>query len=199
MINFLKGISPAMRRILSGMLVLSSVFALMAVVANTKWETAEAASDPQTLLHVPEADYRRDWTLLGSFSVLADDPEAGAKEFHVVYALPENVDAFRKTGAFPDGAVLVKDVFATSTEAMTTGTSSYANTLIGRFVMVKDQANKYTGASPLWGDGWGWAFYEGAETRKTVTTDYRQDCLGCHEPVRNQDLLYIQGYPILKK
>jgi hypothetical protein len=198
MINFLKGISPAMRRILSGMLVLSSVFALMAVVANSKWETAEAASDPQTLLHVPEADYRRDWTLLGSFSVLADDPEAGAKEFHVVYALPENVDAFRKTGAFPDGAVLVKDVFATSTEAMTTGTSSYANTLIGRFVMVKDQANKYTGASPLWGDGWGWAFYEGTETRKTVSTDYKEDCLGCHEPVRNQDLLHIQGYPILK-
>ena len=198
MINFLKGISPAMRRILSGMLVLSSVFALMAVVANSKWETAEAASDPQTLLHVPEADYRRDWTLLGSFSVLADDPEAGAKEFHVVYALPENVDAFRKTGAFPDGAILVKDVFATSTEAMTTGTSSYANTLIGRFVMVKDQANKYTGASPLWGDGWGWAFYEGTETRKTVSTDYKEDCLGCHEPVRNQDLLHIQGYPILK-
>jgi hypothetical protein len=190
--------SHPMRRLLAGMLLVSSVVAITAVVAHSEWEAAEAASDPQALLYVPDADYRRDWVLLGSFSVLADDPEAGAKEFHVVYTPRENVDAYRKTGAFPDGAVLVKDVFATSTEAMTTGTSSYADTLIGRFVMVKDQANKNAGVSPLWGDGWGWAFYEGAETRKTVSTDYKEDCLGCHEPVRDQDLLHIQGYPVLK-
>ena len=199
MTNSAKGASHPMRRLLPATLLISGVIAVTAVVAHSEWETAAAASDPQALLYVPDADYRRDWVLLGSFSVLADDPEAGAKEFHVVYTQPENVDAYRKTGAFPDGAILVKDVFATSTEAMTTGTASYAGTLIGRFVMVKDQANKYAGTSPLWGDGWGWAFYEGAETRKTVTTDYKQDCLGCHEPVRNQDLTYIQGYPILKK
>ena len=198
MTNSANGTSHWIRRLLPAVLLISGVIAVTAVVAHSESERAAAASDPQALLHVPDANYRRDWVLLGSFSVLADDPEAGAKEFHVVYTLPENVDAYRKTGAFPDGAVLVKDVFATKTEALTTGTSSYADTLIGRFVMVKDQANKYAGASPLWGDGWGWAFYEGAETKKTVSTDYKEDCLGCHEPVRNQDLLYIQGYPILK-
>jgi Cytochrome P460 len=198
MTNSANGASQSVRRLLATMLLISGVVAVTAVVAHSESETAAAASDPQALLYVPDADYRRDWALLGSFSVLADDPEAGAKEFHVVYTLPENVDAYRKTGAFPDGAMLVKDVFATSTEALTTGTASYANTLIGRFIMVKDQGDKYAGTSPLWGDGWGWAFYEGAETRKTVSTDYKEDCLGCHEPVRNQDLLHIQGYPILK-
>jgi Cytochrome P460 len=198
MTNSANGTSHPMRRLLPAMLLISGVVAITAVVAHTESETAAAASDPQALVYVPDVDYRRDWTLLGSFSVLADDPEAGAKEFHVVYTLPENVDAYRKTGAFPDGAVLVKDVFATSTEAMTTGTSSYASTLIGRFVMVNDPANKHAGASRLWGDGWGWAFYEGTETQKTVSTDYKQDCLGCHEPVRNQNFLHIQGYPILK-
>jgi Cytochrome P460 len=198
MTNSANGASQSVRRLLAAMLLISGVVAVTAVVAHSESETAAAASDPQALLYVPDADYRRDWALLGSFSVLADDPEAGAKEFHVVYTLPENVDAYRKTGAFPDGAILVKDVFATGTEALTTGTASYANTLIGRFIMVKDQGDKYAGTSPLWGDGWGWAFYEGAETRKTVSTDYKEDCLGCHEPVRNQDLLHIQGYPILK-
>lgn len=198
MTNSANGTSHPMRRLLPAMLLVSSVIAITAVVAHSESETAAAASDAQALLYVPDADYRRDWTLLGSFSVLADDPEAGAKELHVVYTLPENVDAYRKTGAFPDGAVLVKDVFATGTEAMTTGTSSYASTLIGRFVMVNDPANKHAGASPLWGEGWGWAFYEGTETRKTVSTDYKDDCLGCHEPVRNQNFLHIQGYPVLK-
>lgn len=65
--------------------------------------------------------------------------------------------------------------------------------------MVKDKTGKHAGQSPLWGDGWGWAFYEGTETQKTVTTDYRKDCLGCHEPVRSQDLIYVQGYPVLKR
>ncbi|MGQ0592123.1 MAG: cytochrome P460 family protein [Gammaproteobacteria bacterium] len=194
-----KGTSHSMRRLLPATLLLSSVLAVTTVIAQSESETATAASKAQALLQVPDADYRRDWVLLGSFSVLADDPAAGAKELHVVYTQPESVDAYRKTGAFPDGAVLVKDVFATRTEALTTGTSSYADALIGRFIMAKDQADKYARASPLWGDGWGWAFYEGAETRKTVTTDYRQDCLACHEPVRNQGLIYIQGYPILKR
>jgi hypothetical protein len=198
MINSAKSTSHPARRLLTAVLLISGVVAITAIVARSELETAEAASDPQALLYVPDVDYRREWVLLGSFSVLADDPEAGAKELHVVYTTSENVDAFRKTGAFPDGAVLVKDVFATATEYMTTGTSSYADKLAGRFIMVKDQGDKYAGTSPLWGDGWGWAFYEGTETKKTVTTDYKQDCLACHEPVRHQDLTYIQGYPILK-
>ena len=65
--------------------------------------------------------------------------------------------------------------------------------------MVKDGNDSQAGRSPLWGDGWGWAFYEGTETRKTVTTDYRDDCLACHEPVRGQDLVYVQGYPVLSR
>ncbi|MGH8585855.1 MAG: cytochrome P460 family protein [Gammaproteobacteria bacterium] len=188
-----------MKTLLSATLLLSGVLFVTAVVPQSEPKTVAATSEAQALLQVPAADYRRDWVLLGSFSVLADEPEQGAKELHVVYTQPESVDAYRKTGAFPEGTVLVKDVFATRTEALTTGTSSYADTLIGRFIMVKDQANKHAGASPLWGDGWGWAFYEGAETRKTVTTDYQQNCLACHEPARSQDLIYIQGYPILKR
>ena len=33
---------------------------------------------------------------------------------HAVYASPGAIDTYRKTGHFPDGAVLVKEVFATS-------------------------------------------------------------------------------------
>jgi len=170
-----------------------------AAIAQTGAETATSRTELESLLHVPAANYRQEWVLLGSFSVRADDPEKDAKELHVVYARPETVKDYRKTGEFPDAAVLVKDVFATKTEALTTGIASYADTLKGRFVLVKDKTDRYTGKSPLWGEGWGWAFYEGTETQKTVTTDYRKDCLGCHEPARSQDLIYAQGYPVLKR
>lgn len=187
-----------MRRIIFAVLVLLPALGATAVLAQLV-PPAEHDTLPalERLLNVPASNYRRDWVLLGSFSVRADDAEKGAKELHVVYAKPETVDAYRQTGAFPDGAVLVKDVFATKTEALTTGVASYADTLKGRFVMVKDKSDKYAGRSPLWGDGWGWAFYEGGETKETVTTDYRKDCLGCHEPARAQDLIYVRGYPVL--
>lgn len=153
--------------------------------------------DPE--LAVPSENYREEWVFLGSFSVLADEPEEGAKEMHAVYAEQEAVRAYLETGSFPDGAKIVKDVFETETEYLTTGTASYASELAGRFVMVKDSQNTKADQSPLWGHGWGWAFYEGTETRHTITTDYESDCLGCHQPAQETDYLYTQGYPLLAR
>lgn len=93
--------------------------------------------------------------------------------------------------------MLVKDVFAARTEVLTTGTASCAGDLAGRFVMVKDGSGKL-GPGPRFGDGWGWAFYEGQEKKRTATTDYKNDCLTCHERARASDLLYLQGYSLLR-
>jgi hypothetical protein len=56
---------------------------------------------------------------VGSWAIAADSGQ-GSKEIHTVYASPGAIDAYRRTGHFPDGAVLVKEVFATSTNEMTT-------------------------------------------------------------------------------
>jgi hypothetical protein len=172
--------------------------ALAIAAAAVAWAQDKAKSqsvEAEAVLQVPAVDYRKEWVQLGTFSVLADKPADGAKELHVVYTARQNLEAYLRTGRFPDGAVLVKDVFNARTEALTTGTSSYAGDLAGRFVMVKDGA----GTGLRFGDGWGWAFYEGAETKRTVTTNYKDDCLPCHEPARGQDLVYLQGYPLLRK
>lgn len=159
----------------------------------------DAAAEALAALHVPQADFRREWVEIGAYTVLAAPPEHSGSQVHAVYTERRNVDAFLRTGKFPDGTVLVKEVFAAATESLTTGTVSYAGDLMGRFVMVKESSNRFAGVSPLWGDGWGWAFYKGTETAKPETTDYRKDCLGCHEPARSQDLVYIQGYPALRR
>jgi len=183
---------------------LAAVTLVVAVVAVARAQDelkADAKSqlvEAEPVLQVPAVDYRREWVQVGTFSVLADKPAEGAKQLHIVYTARENLETYLKTGRFPDGAVLVKDVFAARTEALTTGTASYAGDLAGRFVLVKDGAGKL-GAGPRFGEGWGWAFYEGAEMKRTATTNYKNDCLGCHEPARGQDFLYVQGYPLLRK
>ena len=111
---------------------------------------------------------------------------------------PGTIAAYRKDARFPDGAVLVKEVFQTATVPMTTGTVSRAQTLVGWFVMVKDSKNSHPG-NKLWGDGWGWAWFDAANPLKTTSTDYEVDCIPCHVPARATDWLYVDGYPPLKQ
>src|SRR3546814_5977789 len=75
-------------------------------------------------MHVPE-DYLRTYRYLGTWAVLADEGQ-GANELHIVYASPGTVDAFQKTGQFPDDAVLVKEVYEAATGQMTPGPVGHA-------------------------------------------------------------------------
>jgi hypothetical protein len=99
-------------------------------------------------LRVPE-NYNTLYQALGSWAIAADSGP-GSKEIHEVYASPGAIEAYHKTGHFPDGAVLVKEVFEASTNDMTTGTVSHADKLKGWFVMVKDSRNSHL-RNPWWG------------------------------------------------
>ena len=170
---------------------------LLAVVATAGGKTHPdaAISDAQGKLHVP-SDYRKDYQYLGTWSVAADKGR-GAAQMHVVYASPGAVEAWRKLGHFPNGTVLVKEVFEAGTQPMTTGTVSRTKTLQGWFVMIRDSRNTHP-QSPLWGDGWGWAWFDADKPQTTTTRDHAE-CLGCHEPARATDLIYTEGYPVLGK
>lgn len=173
-------------------IVLAGSGAAFAAAAGT--ETVDVAA-ADGAMHVPD-NYRLDYQYLGSWAVAADAGE-GSKEMHTVYASPGAIETYRKTGKFADGTVLVKEVSETTTGSMTTGTVSMASHLKGWFVMVRDGAGKYRD-NPLWGDGWGWAWFDAADPRRTTTTNYRNECQGCHIPAKSTDWIYVGGYPALK-
>lgn len=184
--------TPASSGLSAGtLLALSLSLASMTITAASRPQAA--ISDAHGNLHVP-ADYRTTYQYLGSWSVAAERGR-GAAQLHVVYVSPGAVVAWRKRGHFPDGAVLVKEVFDTGTQPMTTGTVSHAKTLKGWFVMVKDSRNSHP-QSPLWGDGWGWSWFDAANPDATTTGDHAE-CLGCHQPAKTTDLIYTTGYPVL--
>ena len=64
--------------------------------------------------------------------------------------------------------MLVKEVFDAATGAMATGTVSHAQTLKGWFVLVKGSKNSHPG-NKLWGNGWGWSWFDAASPSKTTT------------------------------
>lgn len=139
------------------------------------------------------ADFRATMVHLGSWYV----PMGDASGFHDVYLESEGVAAFRKTGKFPDGAVMVKELRNGKKGNYTTGAGvKYAGDVKQTFVMVKDSTNRFAATNPVWGEGWGWALFKG-DNAKNVATDYKKDCLGCHVPAKKKDWIYTEAYPTL--
>jgi hypothetical protein len=110
-------------------LVAGTVAAIAQISGAAPADPTANVVDAAGHLRVP-ADYRTLYQALGSWAIAADSG-GGSKEMHTVYAPKGAIDAYRKTGHLPDGAVLAKEVFATSTNEMTNGTVSHADKLKG--------------------------------------------------------------------
>ena len=159
-------------------------------------ETKSAFSeyvDKKGNISIP-VDFRKTMSHLGSWFV----PVGDASGFHDVYARQADVIRYRKTNKFPDGAVLIKELRASSTADYTTGKNvSYANETIKQwFVMIKDSRNRFPD-NKNWGNGWGWALFKTDNPDVNVSTDYQKDCLGCHFPAKDKDWVYVEAYPTL--
>lgn len=153
--------------------------------------SAEAVVDRSGNIRVP-TNYRFEYEYLGSWAVAAEQG-SGSKELHVVFASPKATDAYKKDGHFPNGTVLVKEVFEAATASMTTGTVSHPGKLKGWFVMVRDGSDRYQ-SKPLWGDGWGWSWFDASDPAHTTSTAYRANCRTCHVPAQASDWIYVSGY-----
>jgi len=145
--------------------------------------------------------YRDHYQILGTFTVLnaipmAPGPSKKGTDIHYTYASPGTAEYYRKTGKFPDGAVLVKEVFGTDHGTLTTGDAHWASGTKQWFVMIKDNKGRFP-TNPLWAEGWGWALFKSDAPDKQVATAFTKDCQGCHLPASSTDWIYVQGYPVL--
>jgi hypothetical protein len=155
-----------------GLSVIGAVLAYGEINTRSQYGgTTAAVVDDKENPRVP-SDYRTAYQVLGSWAVVKDDGP-GSKELHVVYALPGTIAAYHKDGHFPDGTVLVKEVFKTTANDMTTGTVSSAGALAAWFVMVKDNAGRFPG-NRLWGDGWSWSWFDATNPRRPHPTTTRR-------------------------
>lgn len=142
-------------------------------------------------------DFETTFVHIGSIAV-APKSDKPVGEIHGTYTRLADLKAFQKDGKFPDGAILVKDVRVAKNAELTTGNASFAQEVKVWFVMVKDAKGRFKD-NALWGDGWGWALFNGDDRKKQVATDYRTDCRTCHVPARKQDWIFTQCYPALNQ
>jgi cytochrome c len=139
------------------------------------------------------ADFPNGYMHIGTWAVTGVE---GVADTHVVYARPDDVEYYRRNGAFSDGTVVIKEVLEAIGSDHTTGKAFWGVQGKTWFVMVKDVKGRFS-ANPLWGDGWGWAQFDPTDRSKQIAKSYKSDCLGCHIPARAMDWIYVYAYPSL--
>jgi hypothetical protein len=147
----------------------------------------------------------REWVFLGA--PLTPNALNGGKasfpEFHNVYVERRNFDAYQKTGTFPEGTVLVKELvllqkptFPDGSQQAPSGRGYFQGAFNGMDVSVKD-TKKFANTN-----GWGYfTFGHHAEPYETTAAESSTaECAGCHiANVAKTDMTYVQFYPVLQE
>ena len=123
-------------------------------------------------------------------------------EYHHVYIEQKNVDAYLKTGEFPEGTVIVKELtrvlnptFPDSSRKEPSGRGYFNGAYNGIDVTVKD--SKRFAKTNNWGF---FTFgHHPLPYAKTAAESPATECAFCHQQFVSQtDMTWIQFYPILR-
>jgi Cytochrome P460 len=172
------------------------------VVAAASQSAAVFDSDGR--LKLPDPGVFRRWVFVGAPLTPEglNDNKAGFPEYHNVYIEEKNVDAYLRTGSFPEGTVIVKELtrvlkptFPDSSRTEPSGRGYFNGEFNGMDVTVKD-SKRFAKTN-----GWGFFTfghhplpYDKTAAEKPVT-----ECAGCHLSfVSKTDMTWIQFYPILR-
>jgi Cytochrome P460 len=197
-----------MRKFLLVVILAVGVVAASALPRHTSSVAAEtqqsaAVFDSDGKLKLPDFSFRR-WVLVGTPLTPngLNNGKAGFPEYHNVYIEEKNVDAYLKTGSFPEGTVIVKELarvlnptFPDGSRTEPSGRGFFNGEFNGIDLTVKD-SQRFAKTN-----GWGFFTfghhplpYDKTSPEKSVT-----ECAGCHlANVAKTDMTWVQFYPILR-
>jgi hypothetical protein len=182
--------------------VSSSLLNTSRVAAEDQHPTAVFDSDGRMKLPNP-ASFRR-WVFVGAPLTPngLNNGKAGFPEYHHVYVEEKNVEAYLKTGSFPEGTVIVKELtrvlnptFPDGSRTEPSGRGFFNGEFNGIDVTVKD-STRFAKTN-------GWGFFTFGHHplpyAETAPESSVTQCAGCHlANVAKTDMTWIQFYPLLR-
>jgi hypothetical protein len=184
----------------------SAVYLLFAkpVAAAQANQSSAAVFEPDGKVQLPDIHAFRRWVQVGTPLTPEglNDNKAGFPEFHNVYIEQKNVDAYLKTGSFPEGTVIVKELtrvldptFPDGSRKEPSGRGYFNGAYNGIDMTVKD-SKRFAKTN-------GWGFFTFGHHplpyEKTAAEASVTECAGCHiANVAATDMTWIQFYPILR-
>lgn len=137
----------------------------------------------------------REWVFIGAPVTPNDmnNGKAAFPEFHNVYIDPMSFVEYKKTGMFPNGTVILKELVSVGGKAMPSGNGYFQGDFVSLEAMVKD--TKRFEEEPG-----GWAFFRFGEAPHYNPTGARmktESCNSCHSGAE-EDYVFTDTYPVLR-
>lgn len=176
---------------------------LVAGVAAAEGSASIGAAifNPQGELVLPEGF--REWVFIGAPLTPhgLNNGKAGFPEFHHVYVNPDAFAVYQRTGDFPDGTVIVKELvllqkgdFKDGSKNAPSGRGYFAGEFQGMDVMVKD--------SKRFKDTNDWGFFNFGHIAppylKAAEAAPAESCASCHSANAGKDMVFKTYYPVLR-
>lgn len=137
----------------------------------------------------------RKWIYVGT-PLTPNDMNAGTAafpEFHAVYINPEAYVRYEKTGRFPDGTIVVKELISVGSKKAASGRGYFMGDFTGLEVAIKDKSRfkKEPG---------NWAYFSFGHKyplAKSAVVQQTANCNTCHSTA-DDDFVFTQYYPVLR-
>ena len=138
----------------------------------------------------------RKWTFVGTPLTPNDmnNGKAPFPEFHTVYMNPDAYSDYEKTGKFPDGTVLVKELISVGTKEASSGKGYFMGEFIGLEVSIKDKAR-------FKDEPGNWAYFSFGHKyplKNAAMPQAAANCNDCHGGEADDDYVFTQYYPVLR-
>ncbi len=202
----MKHSSLNLRRIQLFLTVLA-VLAITATIVATKHSSSVAFGAPPKPAKPSSAQFNQDgelvrptgyrkWTYVGTPLTPNDmnDGKAPFPEFHSVYMNPEAYNEYEKTGEFPDGTVLIKELVSVGEKEATSGNVYFMGDFTGLEVSVKDKTR-------FEDEPGNWAYFSFGHKyplKANAKVQPSASCNDCHAADADDDYVFTQYYPVLR-
>ncbi len=140
----------------------------------------------------------REWIFVGTPLTPNDmnKGKAAFPEFHNVYIDPVSWARWKKTGKFPNGTLVIKELVSVGSKQASSGNGYFQGEYIGLEASVKSE-KQFPEAVGHWG------FFrftiEGSKKlRKTAAVQASENCTACHHANAATDQVFTQYYPVLR-
>ena len=186
-------------------LAASAVYLMVAKpVVAAQSEQSSAVFDSDGKLKLPDPHTFRRWVFVGAPLTpnALNNGKANFPEYHHVYIEEKNVEAYLKTGSFPEGTVIVKELtrvlnptFPDGSRTEPSGRGYFNGQYNGIDLTVKD-SKRFAKTN-------GWGFFTFGHHplpyAESATEAPATECASCHQTfVAKTDMTWVQFYPLLR-
>jgi hypothetical protein len=143
----------------------------------------------------PDISYR-EWIYIGTPLTPNDlnPPEAPFPEFHNVYIHPCDFDHWKRTGTFPDGTVIIKELVLVGTKQAVSGRGYFMGEFTGLEAAIKD-SKRFKDEPGYWAY---FSFGHSYPLADSAQAFPAAACNACHEASAADDFVFTQFYPVLR-